>query len=47
MSGGGMQRGCQAGARVATRSPLGCKDCIAGVIANAASFPDRLRLRLT
>jgi len=31
--------GMSGGARVATRIALGCKDCIAGVIANAATFP--------
>jgi hypothetical protein len=31
--------GMSGGARVATGVALGCKDCIAGVIANAASFP--------
>jgi hypothetical protein len=30
--------GMSGGARVATRIAMGCKDCIAGVIANAASF---------
>ena len=30
--------GMSGGARVATRIALGCKDCMAGVIANAASF---------
>jgi hypothetical protein len=33
--------GMSGGARVATGIALGCKDCLAGVIANAATFPGR------